>query len=196
MLRCAFFHNIVGVSALVGRSSLELFLLPCITQALTGKITVHGSCSVANCILDEEEFVIEKAVSSLSCLCEVGLFRKHILLEIVHKTASLLIHPNTWIRYGMLIVTNVKFNTTTGAIAIMDAVRKQFGSADIHCFVLPTIRPFLICDILDITQNNVMMSLIPPVSCSPMIGFGDFSILKLQAVILRRCCSVRLSTWA
>lgn len=35
-LRCAFFHNIVGVAAFVGDKSLELYILPCIEQALAG----------------------------------------------------------------------------------------------------------------------------------------------------------------
>lgn len=103
LLRCAFFHNIVGVSAFVGRSSLELFILPCITQALTG--TCYSSTILSSNLTtqtDEEEFVVEKSVSCLACLCELGLFRKHILLEIVHKTAPMLLHPNTWVRYGII----------------------------------------------------------------------------------------------
>lgn len=35
-LRCAFFHNIVGVSAFVGMDSLEHFILPCILKDVTG----------------------------------------------------------------------------------------------------------------------------------------------------------------
>lgn len=83
MLRCALFHNIVGISAFVGRKELEK-ILPIILQALT----------------DEEEFVIEKSISSLACLCDLGLLRKHILLEIVEKVAPILLHPNPWVRYG------------------------------------------------------------------------------------------------
>lgn len=40
-LRCAFFQNIVGVSAFVGMDSLQLFILPCILQALTGSF-IHS----------------------------------------------------------------------------------------------------------------------------------------------------------
>jgi phosphoinositide-3-kinase regulatory subunit 4 len=83
-LRCAFFSNIVGISAFVGMDSLERFILPCIIQALT----------------DEEEFVIDKAVNILASLCELGLFLKHIMFNIVEKTAPMLSHPNMWIRYG------------------------------------------------------------------------------------------------
>ena len=39
-LRCAFFQNIVGVSAFVGMDSLQLFILPCILQALTGSLFI------------------------------------------------------------------------------------------------------------------------------------------------------------
>lgn len=77
-------RDIVGVSAFVGVDSLELFILPCILQALT----------------DEEEFVIDKAVNSLAALCEQSLFRKHVLFDIAEKSAPMLYHPNMWIRYG------------------------------------------------------------------------------------------------
>ncbi len=44
--------------------------------------------------------MIDKAVTSLADLCELGQFRKHRLFEISEKIAPLILHPNTWIRYG------------------------------------------------------------------------------------------------
>lgn len=46
--------------------------------------------------------MIDKAVCSLASLAELSLFRKHTLFDIAEKTASMLAHPNTWIRYGNL----------------------------------------------------------------------------------------------
>ena len=36
MLRCAFFESIVGVATFVGGQSLEVYILPLLTQAITG----------------------------------------------------------------------------------------------------------------------------------------------------------------
>lgn len=49
---------------------------------------------------DEEEFVSDKAINCMGCLCELGLFRKPILINLASKTAPMLYHPNTWIRFG------------------------------------------------------------------------------------------------
>jgi phosphoinositide-3-kinase regulatory subunit 4 len=100
-LRCAFFNNIVGVSAFVGMDSLEHYILPCILQALTGKFFIIQN-EIVIYFLDEEEFVIDKAVNSLASLCELGLFRKHKLFDIADKTAPMLYYPNMWIRYGII----------------------------------------------------------------------------------------------
>lgn len=135
-LRCAFFQNIVGVSAFVGMDSLQLFILPCILQALT----------------DEEEFVIDKAVSSLASLCELGLFRKHVLFDIADKSAPMLYHPNMWIRYGV--------------IALMSAIASQLKLADIHCFLIPTLKPYLVTDIIEINEQNLLEALKTPVTRS------------------------------
>lgn len=111
-LRCAFFHNIVGVAAFVGDKSLELYILPCIEQALAGTASfsrtrrahTYTALTDLSCVAvigaDEEEFVIDKAINCMGCLCELGLFRKPILINIAQKTTPMLFHPNTWIRFG------------------------------------------------------------------------------------------------
>ncbi|KAL6072824.1 Serine/threonine-protein kinase, variant 2 [Balamuthia mandrillaris] len=133
-LRCAFFHNIVGVSAFVGMVRLKAFILPCIYQCLT----------------DEEEFVIDKAVNCMASLCELGLFRKPVLIEIAGRTAPMLFHPNVWIRFGV--------------VAIMAAIAKQLSVADVYCFLIPILRPFLLSDIVDVTAQSLLEALKPPVS--------------------------------
>lgn len=60
----------------------QMFLLPCIEQALN----------------DVEEFVIQRAVHALTALCQLGLFEKRNLLQIVTLVSPLLCHPSTWIR--------------------------------------------------------------------------------------------------
>lgn len=40
MLRCAFFESIVGIATFVGGSSMEEYILPLLTQAITGMSSV------------------------------------------------------------------------------------------------------------------------------------------------------------
>jgi phosphoinositide-3-kinase, regulatory subunit 4 len=40
MLRCGFFESIVGVATFVGGRSMEEYILPLLTQAITGLITI------------------------------------------------------------------------------------------------------------------------------------------------------------
>eukprot|EP01087_Luapelamoeba_hula_P016325 TRINITY_DN5016_c2_g1_i1.p1 TRINITY_DN5016_c2_g1~~TRINITY_DN5016_c2_g1_i1.p1 ORF type:complete len:1525 (+),score=308.28 TRINITY_DN5016_c2_g1_i1:135-4577(+) len=133
-LRAAFFHNIVGVSAFVGIDELEKYILPCINHALT----------------DEEEFVIDKAVNCFASLCELGLFRKQILFNIAEETVAMLLHPNTWIRFGV--------------VAVMAAIAKHVGVADVFANLIPILRPFLLSDIIDITEATILECLKSPVS--------------------------------
>lgn len=98
---------------------------------------------------DEEEFVIDKALNSLAALCQLKLFRKHKLFDIAQETSCVLYHPNKWIRFGVI-----------GTMASIASCLKQ---ADIHCFLLPILRPFLITEIIDITEDNLLEALKPPV---------------------------------
>ena len=96
-----------------------------------------------------EEVVVFHAVTAIACLCERGLFRKAILLDVARKTVPLLAHPNAWIRYGV--------------VSIFDEVAKHLQPPDVACFLLPLIRPFLLSDILDITEPMILECLDQPV---------------------------------
>ncbi|KAJ3112086.1 Serine/threonine-protein kinase [Phlyctochytrium bullatum] len=63
----SFFESIVGVGTFVGSRSLEEYILPLTVQALT----------------DSEEFVVEKVLSALRALGELGLIQKIKLKELV-----------------------------------------------------------------------------------------------------------------
>ncbi|GAM27383.1 hypothetical protein SAMD00019534_105580 [Acytostelium subglobosum LB1] len=134
-LRCAFFENIVAVCTVVGAGSLESFIYPMTLEALT----------------DEEEFVTEKALTSLSELCELGLFRKAILLELLAKSTPLLLHPNTWIRYGV--------------ISLITKIAGKLSKTDFYCYVKPRVSQFLVADVSDIiSEDNLLQLLISPIS--------------------------------
>lgn len=59
-------------------------------------------------------------------------------------------------------------------MAIMEAVCKQLGLADIHCFVHPVLQPYLSYDVLDVTEQNLLLCLIPAV-CSSFPLFTNIS---------------------
>eukprot|EP00842_Homolaphlyctis_polyrhiza_P006602 jgi/Hompol1/6943/HPOL_000975-RA len=83
-LRSAFCETIVGVGTFVGMRSLEEYILPLMIQALT----------------DSEEFVVEKVLSSLTSLAELGLIAKSKLKELCTTMIPLCCHPNRWIRHS------------------------------------------------------------------------------------------------
>lgn len=114
-LRGAFFDYIVGLCSFVGRVTVELYILPCIEQAL----------------FDVQEIVITKALECLSGLCQLGLFQKNTsaLVEKAKMTCSLLLHPSWWIRDADL--------------KLMIHIALQMGSVDANVFLSPLLRPFL-----------------------------------------------------
>ena len=132
-LREAVFKHMVGLASYVGRHSLEAFILPCIQQAL----------------LDREENVVYQTVTALTRLCQLGLFHRRTLIDLAERCAPMLLHPSAWIRYG--------------AIGVIDALSSKLDPADVYCFVLPQLKPFLRRDIMSVTQNILLQSLHPHV---------------------------------
>ncbi|DBA05165.1 TPA: hypothetical protein N0F65_005015 [Lagenidium giganteum] len=114
-LRGSFFDHIVGLCSFVGRVTVELYILPCIEQAL----------------IDVQEIVITKAVACLDGLCQLGLFQKNTtaLIEKAKLTCFLLLHPSWWIRDAVL--------------KLMSHISLQLGSVDANVFLSPVLRPFL-----------------------------------------------------
>ncbi|KAG5519398.1 hypothetical protein PMAC_002025 [Pneumocystis sp. 'macacae'] len=129
MLRYSFFEHIVGIVAFVGRQGLEEYIMPLMMQALT----------------DTEEFVVAKVISSLTSMAELGLFQKSMVWNLLATLLRFTLHPNTWIRIESIkfIVANIKW------------LRK----ADIHYILYSLIRPFLRCDIIDITEETLLENL-------------------------------------
>ncbi|KAG0304462.1 Serine/threonine-protein kinase [Dissophora globulifera] len=134
MLRSAFFESIVGVGTFVGGRSLEEYILPLMVQALT----------------DSEEFVVEKVLKSLSSLCDLGLFQKMAIWDLVGVVAPLLCHPNLWIRYG--------------AIGFIASTTQRLPVADIWCMIYPIIRPFMRSDVGEVNELHLRENVKPPLS--------------------------------
>lgn len=132
-LREAVFKHMVGLASFAGRHTLEAFILPCIQQAL----------------LDREENVIYQTVTALTRLCRLGLFNRRTLIDLAERCAPMLLHPSAWIRYG--------------AIGVMEALSSKLDLADVYCFVLPQLKPFLRQEIMSVTRNVLLQSLHPHV---------------------------------
>ncbi|KAG0353652.1 Serine/threonine-protein kinase [Podila minutissima] len=134
MLRSAFFESIVGVGTFVGGRSLEEYILPLMVQALT----------------DSEEFVVEKVLKSLASLCDLGLFQKMVIWDLVSVVAPLLCHPNLWIRYG--------------AIGFIASTSQRLPVADVWCMIYPIIRPFMRSDVGEVSELHLRENVKAPLS--------------------------------
>jgi len=51
-----------------------------------------------------------------------------------------------------------------GVVAVMAAIANQVGTADVFSNLIPIIRPFLVSDIIEVTEANILESLKPPVT--------------------------------
>uniref|UniRef100_A0A8C7K439 non-specific serine/threonine protein kinase n=1 Tax=Oncorhynchus kisutch TaxID=8019 RepID=A0A8C7K439_ONCKI len=150
-LRGAFFDSIVGVAAYVGWQSSSI-LKPLLQQGLS----------------DAEEFVIYKALNSLTCMCQLGLLQKPHIYEFVSDIAPFLCHPNLWIRYG--------------AVGFITVVAQHLNIA-VYCKLMPHLNPFITQPIIQIDKEIVLLSVLKePVSRS----IFDYSLRSSGGVMSQR----------
>lgn len=57
-------------------------------------------------IPDVEETVVARVLAALTSLCELGLFQKMRIWELMSATLGFLYHPNVWVRQGMVKYMN------------------------------------------------------------------------------------------
>ncbi|CAB4008676.1 Phosphoinositide 3-kinase regulatory subunit 4, partial [Paramuricea clavata] len=104
-------------------------------------------------LTDTEEFVVCKALNALTCLTELGLLQKSTLYDFTADIVVFLCHPNMWIRYG--------------AVGFVTAVARSLSVVDIHCKLLPLLRPFVKEKIVQADQDVLLISVLrEPVSRS------------------------------
>ncbi|KAF9557800.1 ARM repeat-containing protein [Agrocybe pediades] len=132
LLRYAFFESIVDVAACAGGRSLEEYILPLMVQALS----------------DVEESVVAKVLVALTSLCELGLFQKMRIWELMSATLGFLYHPNIWIRQG--------------AAAFITSAAQSLPQSDIWCILYPSLRHFLKSDIEKIDEQSLLSAMKPP----------------------------------
>ncbi|KAI0357817.1 hypothetical protein OH77DRAFT_1303761 [Trametes cingulata] len=134
LLRYAFFDSIVDVAACAGGRSLEEYILPLMIQALS----------------DVEETVVAKVLASLTNLCELGLFQKMRIWELMSATLGFLYHPNVWIRQG--------------AAAFIASAAKHLPTSDVWCILYPSLKHFLRSDVRDVDENSLLLAMKRPLS--------------------------------
>ncbi|TBU59830.1 hypothetical protein BD310DRAFT_1038276 [Dichomitus squalens] len=134
LLRYAFFDSIVDVAACAGGRSLEEYILPLMIQALS----------------DVEETVVAKVLASLTNLCELGLFQKMRIWELMSATLGFLYHPNIWIREG--------------AAAFIASAAKHLPPSDVWCILYPSLKHFLRSDVRDVDEKGLLMAMKRPLS--------------------------------
>ncbi|KAL3861428.1 hypothetical protein ACJMK2_007462 [Sinanodonta woodiana] len=93
---------------------------------------------------DSEEYVVHKSLCALKALAELGLLQKNMLREFVQIVVPLLAHPDIWIRQG--------------SVGFISGVAKILNIADIHCNLLPAVRPFLKEKILQVQNEMLLLS--------------------------------------
>jgi phosphoinositide-3-kinase regulatory subunit 4 len=134
LLKCAFFHTIVGVATFVGGTSLEEFILPLMIQALT----------------DSEEFVVAKVLSSFANMADLGLFQRVKIWEMVDIIARFTMHPNIWIREA--------------AANFLASATRYLSQADIHCIISPLLQPYLKFPLIVYSETSILDALKRPLS--------------------------------
>ncbi|KAI1792388.1 hypothetical protein LXA43DRAFT_1132877 [Ganoderma leucocontextum] len=134
LLRYAFFDSIVDVAACAGGRSLEEYILPLMIQALS----------------DVEETVVAKVLASLTNLCELGLFQKMRIWELMSATLGFLYHPNIWIREG--------------AAAFIASAAKHLPPSDVWCILYPSLKHFLRSDVIDVDEKSLLLAMKRPLS--------------------------------
>jgi phosphoinositide-3-kinase, regulatory subunit 4 len=86
--------------------------------------------------------VIEKVLNALASLTELGLFSKVSVLEFAKTIVRLVVHPNIWV--------------SNGAIGFLATSAKAIGLVDTQSLLYPIIRPYLICDISVVSEQNML----------------------------------------
>lgn len=102
-------------------------------------------------MVDPEEFVIEKVLNALASLTELGLFQKSSIVDLARIIVKLIVHPNTWV--------------CNGAVGFLSAASKALGPVDTQVMLYPILRPYLLCDINAVTEQNILDFRQKPVEC-------------------------------
>ncbi|XP_076800524.1 phosphoinositide 3-kinase regulatory subunit 4-like [Clavelina lepadiformis] len=123
---------------------------------------------------DSQEFVVAQCLSAISSLVELGLIPKQLMCELVQENVFFLAHPCEWIRHN--------------TVSFICACSKILDTINMHCYILPTVMPFLKYSIVQADKENVLLNALRPfikqpvyqlVSQTPYIK-STFSALRIR----------------
>ena len=97
---------------------------------------------------DNQEFVVSHALTALSCLVELGLLQKQFVCELMRESISFLVHPCQWIRLK--------------TVAFLCACGRVLDPIDVHCYLLPALKPFLQYQILQVDKERILLNALRP----------------------------------
>lgn len=110
--------------------------------------------------------MVAKVLAALTSLCELGLFQKMRIWELMSATLGFLYHPNIWIRQGRKPETFTVELTRIillGAAAFMSSAAKHLPRSDVWCILYPSLRYFLKSDVVNIDESSLLTAMKPPV---------------------------------
>ncbi|TKY85009.1 hypothetical protein EX895_006089 [Sporisorium graminicola] len=134
LLRDAFFDIIVDVAQVSGNRSLEEYILPLMTQALS----------------DSEENVVYRVVNGLRAMTERDLLDRARLLTLLETTMGFLCHPNLWLRQA-----------SAGFVA---AAAAKLDDVDVWAILYPSLRPLLRTDVQDLSEITLLDTVKAPLT--------------------------------
>ena len=107
-----------------------------------------------------------RVLTSLTSLCELGLFQPMRIWELMSATLSFLYHPNIWIRQGMSIIfADASLHSPiSGAAAFIAAAARRLPASDVWCILYPSLKHFLRSDIREVDERSMLIAMKPPVS--------------------------------
>ncbi len=122
--------------------------------------------SVTKPTSDVEESVVARVLAALTSLCELGLFRKMRIWELMSANLGFLYHPNSWIRQGTSQSLSVGPGLRcllSGATAFIASAAQHLPSSDVWGILYPSLRHFLRSDVRSIDEFSLLTALKPPV---------------------------------
>ena len=115
-------------------------------------------------------------MASLTNLCELGLFQKMRIWELMSATLGFLYHPNIWIRqgrflyeFGLAAAADIRTSGLEGAAAFIASAAKHLPPSDVWCILYPSLRFFLRSDVREVEEKALLLAMKPAVSAAVLV---------------------------
>lgn len=130
-LRGSFFDCLVGVAAYIGWHCAPI-CKPLLQQGLS----------------DAEEWIAVKCIESMTGMTRLGLLPKATLLELLHDSASFLVHPNRWIRHAV--------------VGFVCCAARHLNAVDVQCRLAAILDPYLRFRVIQLDEEHLVLDALQP----------------------------------